>query len=116
MPFVLGFGAVFEVPGSVFVEEGLCDDGRPADAEGGSTLTLMGGEVTGITRIFISREDKGGVLESNDKVFNVLGSPVVAAFGESVDKVGKEASRLLRLTKGLIGSHFGRWWQPWTEL
>ena len=90
MPFVLGFGAVFEVPGSVFVEEELCDDGRPADAEGGSTLTLMGGEVTGITRIFISREDKGGVLESNDKVFNVLGSPVVEAVGESVSKVGKE--------------------------
>ena len=89
MPFVVGFGAVVESPGSVFVEEELFDDGRPADAEGGSTLTLMGGEITGITRILVSREDKGGSFEGSDEVFNVLGSPVVEAVGESANKVGK---------------------------
>ena len=81
MPFVEGFGAVVESPGSVFVEEELFE---------GSTLTLMGGEITGITRILISREDKGGSFEGSDEVFNVLGSPVVEAVGESANKVGKE--------------------------
>ena len=90
MPFVVVFCAVVESPGSVFVEEELFDDGRPADAEGGSTLTLMGGEITGITRILVSREDKGGALESSNEEFDVLGPPVVETVGESCDKVGKE--------------------------
>ena len=56
MSFVEGFGAVIESPGSVFVEEELFDDGCPADAEEGSTPTLMGGEITGITRIFTCKQ------------------------------------------------------------
>ena len=84
------FCAVVEIPGGVLVEEELFDDGCPADAEEGSTLTLMGGEITGITRILISREDKGGSFEGSDEVFNVLGSPVVEAVGESANIVGKE--------------------------
>ena len=90
MPFVEGFGAVVESPGGVLVEEELLDDGCPADAKGGSAIALVGGEVTGITRIFISRADKSGSSEGSDEVFNVLGSPVVEAVGESVNKVGKE--------------------------
>ena len=83
------FCAVVEIPGSVFVEEELFDDGRPADAEGSSFLALVGGEITSITKILVSRKDKGGSFEGSNKVFNVLGSPIVETVGESVNKVGK---------------------------
>ena len=75
--------------GGVVVEEELPDDGRPADAELGGGGSLRGTEIAAITRVFISREDKGGALESSNEEFDVLGSPVVEAGGESCDKVGK---------------------------
>ena len=83
------FCAVVESPGSGFVEEELFDDGRPADAEGSSFVALVAGEITSITRVLVSREDKGGSFEGSNKVFNVSGSPVVETVGESVNKVGK---------------------------